>query len=334
MPPYKFRYWLHILVILFIYSIYFSFDKISAICQLCCTGVWWGYSIKNKRQSWFLLLWGPLGSLRRRQWHPTPVLLPGKSYGWRSLVGCSPWGREESDTTERLHFHFHALEKEMAPHSSVCAWRIPGTVEPGRLQSMGSHRVGHDWSDLAVGVINPAVEKAAWWNDSELKFWSQTESESGSIMSDSLQPQGLYSPWNSLGQNTGVGNLSLLQGIFPVQWSNSGLPHCRQILYQLCHKGSPRMLEWAVYPFSSRSSQTRNQTGVSWIAGAFFTNWIFQGRLVGFKNVGRTSCKLYNRVSFCIPVFPSVLSISAWQISQCRGLKQQASRHDVCGPGI
>ena len=43
---------------------------------------------------------------RRRQWHPTPVLLPGKSHGWRSLEGCSPWGREESDTTERLHFHF------------------------------------------------------------------------------------------------------------------------------------------------------------------------------------------------------------------------------------
>ena len=42
----------------------------------------------------------------RRQWHPTPVLLPGKSHGWRSLVGCSPWGRQELDTTERLHFHF------------------------------------------------------------------------------------------------------------------------------------------------------------------------------------------------------------------------------------
>ena len=46
------------------------------------------------------------GYLRRRQWHPTPVLLPGKSHGRRSLVGCGPWGREESDTTERLHFHF------------------------------------------------------------------------------------------------------------------------------------------------------------------------------------------------------------------------------------
>ena len=45
-------------------------------------------------------------SIRRRQWHPTPVLLPGKSHGWRSLVGCSPWGPEESDTTEQLHVHF------------------------------------------------------------------------------------------------------------------------------------------------------------------------------------------------------------------------------------
>ena len=81
---------------------------------------------------------------QRRQWHPTPVLLPGKSHGRRSLAGCSPWGREESDTTELLHFHFHALEKEMATHSSVLARRIPGTGEPGGLLSMGSHRVGRD----------------------------------------------------------------------------------------------------------------------------------------------------------------------------------------------
>ena len=81
---------------------------------------------------------------------PTPVLLPGKSHGWRSLVGCSPWGHQESDTTERLHFHFHALEKEMATHFSVLAWRISGMGEPGGLPSIGSHRVRHDWSDLAA----------------------------------------------------------------------------------------------------------------------------------------------------------------------------------------
>ena len=59
-------------------------------------------------------------------------------------------GSLESETTERLHFH--ALEKEMATHSSVLAWRIPGTGKPGGLPSMGSHRVGHDGSDLAVAA--------------------------------------------------------------------------------------------------------------------------------------------------------------------------------------
>ena len=76
----------------------------------------------------------------------------------------------------------------------------------------------------------------------------------------------IYSPWNSPGQNTGVGSLSLLQGIFPTQGSNPGLLHCRQILYQLS-QGNPRILEWVAYPFFSRSSQSRNWTGVSCIAG-------------------------------------------------------------------
>ena len=66
---------------------------------------------------------------------------------------------------------------------------------------------------------------------------------------------GLYSSWNSPGQNTGVGSLSFLQGIFPTQGLNPGLTHCRQILYQLSHKGSPRILEWVAYPFSRGSSQ-------------------------------------------------------------------------------
>ena len=63
--------------------------------------------------------------------------------------------------------------------------------------------------------------------------------ESYSDVSDSLQPHGLYNPWNSPGQNTGVGSRPLLQGIFLTQGSNPGLPHCRQILYQVNHLGSP-----------------------------------------------------------------------------------------------
>ena len=66
-----------------------------------------------------------------------------------------------------------------------------------------------------------------------------SESESCSVMSASLWPHGLYTSWNSLGQNTGVGSLSLLQGIFPSQGSNPCLSHCRWILYHLSHQGSP-----------------------------------------------------------------------------------------------
>ena len=74
-------------------------------------------------------------------------------------------------------------------------------------------------------------------------------------------PHGLYSPWNSPGQNTGVGSLSLLQGIFPTHGSNPGLLHCRWILYQLSHKGSPRILEWVAYPFSRDLPKPRIKPG-------------------------------------------------------------------------
>ena len=72
-------------------------------------------------------------------------------------------------------------------------------------------------------------------------------------LSDSLGPQGLYSPWNYPGQSIGVGSHSILQGIFPTQGSNPGLLRCRRSLYQLSHKGSPRILEWVAYPFSMES---------------------------------------------------------------------------------
>ena len=118
---------------------------------------------------------------------------------------------------------------------------IPGAMLVLRMTTRGQKR-GGGW----------------WWGWSN--FWKsavKSESESLSVMSDSLRPQGLYSPWNSPGQNTGVGSLSLLQGSFLTQGSNPGLLHCRWILYQLSHKGSPRILEWVTYPFSSRSSPTQ-----------------------------------------------------------------------------
>ena len=77
----------------------------------------------------------------------------------------------------------------------------------------------------------------------------------------------LLCPWDSPGQNAGVGSHFLLQGIFLTQGSNPSLLHCRWILYYLSHQGSPRILEWVAYPFSSGSSQPQDQTGVSCIAG-------------------------------------------------------------------
>ena len=75
--------------------------------------------------------------------------------------------------------------------------------------------------------------------EEHLRDPEESESESHSVVSDPLRPHGLYSPWNSPGQNAGLGSLSLLQAIFPTQGSNSGLPYYTLLLYQLSHKGSP-----------------------------------------------------------------------------------------------
>ena len=117
--------------------------------------------------------------------------------------------------------------------------------------------------------------------------------KSRSVMSNSLQPHGLYSPEFSR-PNTGVGSLSLLQGIFPTQGLNAGLPHCRRILYQLSHKVSPRILEWVTYPFASISSQPRNRNRVSCIAGRFLTNWANikpKMSLIQSQEVNNVQCK-------------------------------------------
>ena len=101
---------------------------------------------------------------------------------------------------------------------------------------------------------------------------TRIESESHSVVFYSLQPHGLYSPWNSPGHNTGVGSHSLLQGFLRTQGSNPAITHGNRIftqLHQLRHQGSPRTLQWVAYPFSSRSTRPRNPTGVSCIISRF-----------------------------------------------------------------
>ena len=152
--------------------------------------------------------------------------------------------------------------------------------------------------DLYRDVSKEDIQIDTKAHEKILNITNNCKSESHSVDSNSLQPHGLYSPWNSPDQHTGVGSLSLLQGLFPTQGSNPGLPHCRWILYQPSHKGSPKVkvtqlcltlcdamdytvhgilqasiLEWVAFPFSRGSSQLRDWTHVFCIAGGFFTNW-------------------------------------------------------------
>ena len=121
---------------------------------------------------------------------------------------------------------------------------IHGISQARILEGLPGPRPG----DLSDPGINPCLlhllqEMGRFFTTSAT--WEAPDSaclsvcESCSVVSDSLQLHGLYSPWDSPGQNTGVGSLSLLLGIFRTQGSNPGLPHCRQILYKLSHKGSP-----------------------------------------------------------------------------------------------
>ena len=112
----------------------------------------------------------------------------------------------------------------------------------------GKERVVRDndtWKVLLQGPSTQINHQCSSWPNlpptlRSMRLWV---CESRSVVSDSLWPHGLYSPWNSPGKNTGVASLSLLQRIFPAQGLNPGLLHCRWILYQLSHKRSPRMLE-------------------------------------------------------------------------------------------
>ena len=117
-------------------------------------------------------------------------------------------------------------------------------------------------------------------------------SESCSVMFESLWPHGLYGPWNSPDQNTGLG---ISRGSSQPRDRTEvwGLLHCRQILYQLSHKGSPRILEWVAYPFSSGSSWPRNPTRVSCIAGRFFTKWAIREKLGSISLNGQRFIDIY-----------------------------------------
>ena len=132
-------------------------------------------------------------------------------------------------------------------------------------------------------------------------------------MSNFLRCYELYSPWNSPGQDTGVGSLPLFQGIFPTQGSNPDLPHLRRILYQLSHKESPRTLEWVAYPspadllhpgtepgfpVSQADSLPTKLSGTPVTAYNFFSEWILWLKSKALLEYFSVSIKYFSNLIF------------------------------------
>ena len=133
--------------------------------------------------------------------------------------------------------HVHPVGDAIQPSHSLSS---PSPPAPNPSQHQGLFQwVSSSRAVAKVLELQLQHQSFQWTPRTDLLFFIVSKvSESRSVVSDSLWSHGLYSPWNSPGQNTGVGSLSLLQGIFPTQGLNPGLLHCRQILYQLSHKGS------------------------------------------------------------------------------------------------
>ena len=142
----------------------------------------------------------------KRQWHPTPVLLPGKSHGWRSLVGCSPWGREESDTTERLHFYF----------SLSCTGE--GNGNPLQCSCLENPRDGRAWWAAVYGFAQSRTR---------LKQLSSSSSSSTRALTDFLNPTFFIFQllWGILTHATG--STEEQASLWLQSWAEHGNPNSR-----------------------------------------------------------------------------------------------------------
>jgi len=167
----------------------------------------------------------------------------------------------------------------MATHSSILAWKIPWTEEPSRLQSTGSHRVGHNWTTNTFTIFR--ITRAL------VQF-------SRSVVSNSLRPHGLQHarppcPWNFPGKNTGVGSHSFLWGILLTQGLNPGLLHCNQILLpsEPSRKPSVMLRQWQMkdeeegkwWTSKCRQSWCTSIVPVAWLMSCLISNglscWIW-----------------------------------------------------------
>ena len=169
----------------------------------------------------------------RRQWHPTPVLLPGKSHGWRSLVGCSPWGREESDMTQRLHFDF----------SLSCIGE--GNGNPLQCSCLENPRDGGAWWAAVHGVTQSRTRLKRLGSGGNVGEASQQYYVwCDNVVSNSCDPMDCISSGSSV---HGISQASTLQWV--------AISFCR---------GSP---------WPRDQTQVSYITDTSCIAGRFYTDW-------------------------------------------------------------
>ena len=152
------------------------------------------------------------------------------------LAGIIPWTESLTDYSPWVHKELKMTKHTHNSYRGICE---------RQFHFLYTHICIHINTDIYIYIY---IERE---RERERDIWVN---ESHSVVSNSLLPHGLYSPPNSPGQNTGMGSLSLLQGICPTQGWNRGLPHFRWILYQLSQKRSPRILEWVAYPFSRGSA--------------------------------------------------------------------------------
>ena len=161
------------------------------------------------------------------------------SHGLEPVRLLSPWNSPGRNTGVGSHFLLQRIFLTQGLNLDLlhCRQILYQLSYQRSLVFCNSRYILHTFSSLSYLLWWPMITDLC----SFMIVWGAMKwSESHSVVSDSLWPHGLYSPWNSPGQNTGVGSLSFLQGIFPTQESNWGLLHCRQILYQLSYQGSPR----------------------------------------------------------------------------------------------
>ena len=147
------------------------------------------------------------------------------------------WALQRNKTKLNLNITIYKIQ-HLTPYllDLRIKWEKPNfkLLEENTGKSHYSLETGKDFSKIYTNF-----KKKKTGHLLPLKLGSFYKNSPHSVVSDSLQAHGVYSTWNSPGQNTGVGSLSLLQGIFPTQESNPGLTHCRRILYQLSHEESP-----------------------------------------------------------------------------------------------